>query len=449
MKFSGLDILAVAGEFHTKTKIGWSLSTNSETQIELEKVADAHLALTGGDVSSVCQFTVGGTASLATTTIYGHLSSDEAMVIQTAAGQAANALLIQDSAAAEIFSVGSTGIVTALQVLGSDPTLTIKGTTSVYLQAGAATLMGVFSTSVWLWTDIHSSTDGAQDCGTALKKWGNVWTNKITVNGATSLGTGTIYGHDADSPAMVIQTAASQTVDALLIQDSTAAEIFSVDATGISFSGDTFISRDAANVIAQSNGVTAQESRFYETDDGTQTDYVRSYKRWSGYNLQMGLEDAGTESGNAGAIQFFHPGNNTGRTVEVHDVNGLVFAVGNGPGLELRAPSGGSDTVLISMYDEGTSEGTMGLTGGDFAFYNTSPTGTFIFTSDGDAGTTTWTMADGGGFYVPGGIGLHGVAPPEQAAHIASMTSTSDTQYRDGINSILVALENMGLLATS
>jgi hypothetical protein len=196
MKFggAGFGTLGVTGEFHAKTKIGWSLSQNTVTQIELEKVADAHLALTGGDVSDVCQFTVGARTSLGTTTIYGHDAAASAMVIQTVADQTADAFVIQDSAAAEVFSVGNTGIVTAYSILGSNPTLAVKGTTSVYLQAGAATLMGVFSTSVWMFSNIHSDTDGARDCGTALKKWGNVWTDKITVNGTTSLAELTVYG---------------------------------------------------------------------------------------------------------------------------------------------------------------------------------------------------------------------------------------------------------------
>ena len=55
-------------------------------------------------------------------------------------------------------------------------------------------------------------------------------------------------------------------------------------------------------IIEQRNGGNAQEYQLYETDDGTKTDYVRAYQRWSGYDLQVGIEDGGAEAGNAGYL---------------------------------------------------------------------------------------------------------------------------------------------------
>ena len=50
-----------------------------------------------------------------------------------------------------------------------------------------------------------------------------------------------------------------------------------------------------------------------------------------------------------------------------------------------------------------------------------------------------------------GGLGIHGVTPPVQSAHIAdpSAGGTIDSQARTAINAILVVLENAGFTAAS
>ena len=138
LKFAGLTILAVAGELHAKTKIGWSLSANGATQIELEKVADAHLALTGGDVSDACEFTIGGTTSLGTLTVYGHDDSDETVVIRAASGQAADILQIQNSGGTELFTIDDTGNV-GINTAAPNAKLSVTGSMSLPIEAISAT----------------------------------------------------------------------------------------------------------------------------------------------------------------------------------------------------------------------------------------------------------------------------------------------------------------------
>lgn len=71
------------------------------------------------------------------------------------------------------------------------------------------------------------------------------------------------------------------------------------------WNGDTMLHRDAANVIAQRNGTTAQEFRVYNTFTDA-SNYERGAMRWNANVLEFGSFNAGT--GTARTIAFVHGG---------------------------------------------------------------------------------------------------------------------------------------------
>ncbi len=70
---------------------------------------------------------------------------------------------------------------------------------------------------------------------------------------------------------------------------------------------DLFLFRDAANVLAQRNGVVAQSFRIYNTFTDS-SNYERGILRWSSNNFDIGTQDAGT--GSPRQIRFIIAGTN-------------------------------------------------------------------------------------------------------------------------------------------
>ena len=66
-------------------------------------------------------------------------------------------------------------------------------------------------------------------------------------------------------------------------------------------SGDLFVTRDAANTLAQRNGTNAQGFNIYNTYTDA-SNYERGYRRWVGNVMQIGTEKAGT--GTARGMEF-------------------------------------------------------------------------------------------------------------------------------------------------
>ena len=66
---------------------------------------------------------------------------------------------------------------------------------------------------------------------------------------------------------------------------------------------DTRLYRDAANTLAQRNGVNAQAFNLYNTYTDA-SNYERGFMRWTGNLLQIGAEAAGT--GTARTLRFFN-----------------------------------------------------------------------------------------------------------------------------------------------
>lgn len=62
---------------------------------------------------------------------------------------------------------------------------------------------------------------------------------------------------------------------------------------------DLVLTRDAANVLAQVNGTTAQTHRIYNTSANSNVDYERGFVQWSSNVLQIGTEAGGTGTNRA------------------------------------------------------------------------------------------------------------------------------------------------------
>jgi hypothetical protein len=72
---------------------------------------------------------------------------------------------------------------------------------------------------------------------------------------------------------------------------------WSVDAGGFGTAIDTRLYRDAANTLAQRNGVNAQAFNLYNTYTDA-SNYERGFMRWVSSNLEIGAEGAGTGNAN-------------------------------------------------------------------------------------------------------------------------------------------------------
>lgn len=93
---------------------------------------------------------------------------------------------------------------------------------------------------------------------------------------------------------------------------------------------DAVLRRDAANVLAQRNGVNAQAFRLYNTYANAGVDFERAYAAWNGNIFQLGTDKAGT--GAARNVQFIRDGLThitLGGSVTIGNVN-LLFATDNG-----------------------------------------------------------------------------------------------------------------------
>lgn len=140
---------------------------------------------------------------------------------------------------------------------------------------------------------------------------------------------------------------------------------------------DTYLFRDAANVLAQRNGVTAQTHRIYNTYTDA-SNYERGFIRWSSNVLQIGGEAAGT--GSSRDLQLF-----TGGTAKVTvDTTGRVGVGITAPTgyMHLVAPTGAGFANLIHLVKSGgfgTGWVDIQYTGGTFESFlcadtNTDPT---------------------------------------------------------------------------
>ena len=140
---------------------------------------------------------------------------------------------------------------------------------------------------------------------------------------------------------------------------------------------DTYLFRDAANVLAQRNGVTAQTYRIYNTYTDA-SNYERGFIRWSTNVLQIGGEAAGT--GSSRDLQLF-TGGTAKVTVDTTGRVGVGITVPTGY-MHLVAPTGAGYANLIHLVKSGgfgTGWVDIQYTGGTFESFlcadtNTDPT---------------------------------------------------------------------------
>ena len=238
-------------------------------------------------------------------------------------------------------------------------------------------------------------TDTASAAGSKLLDLQVGGVSKFSVNSA---GTTTIYGAGLVDQGLLVDRIDTRTTgfvmigygsgnlgtlgvhkDYLTLQGSGALKW--VPSTNHQSAGDLAIYRDAANTLAQRNGVNAQTFNIYNTYTSA-TDFERAHIGW---NDTADTFVIGTEAGSGGGVER-----------EVHIYKG---------------------NTRCARF------------------------------------TGSWTFIDTANFYVsgparfPNGVGLYGVAPPAQAAHIADATNATDVITR--VNAILVALEDIGITAAS
>ena len=132
---------------------------------------------------------------------------------------------------------------------------------------------------------------------------------------------------------------------------------------------DTVLRRDAANTLAQRNGVNAQAFNLYNTYTDA-SNYERGYMRWSSNLLDIGMEAAGT--GSAGRIIRFV------NTTEIFRLSSTVA--------EFKRP----------IYMGGATSGTI-----DFIEQSSPPSGQAnlakIFAEDNGSGKTRLMVQFGSG----------------------------------------------------
>lgn len=183
--------------------------------------------------------------------------------------------------------------------------------------------------------------------------------------------------------------------------------------------------RDAANTLAQRNGVNPQTYNIYNTYTSA-TDFERAHMGWNDTNdtFVIGTE-AGSSGGTTRPVLFsssstsgFRAGHTSSDYISLGTNSNAAWIIANGAGDKLILGSGEPNGSLCLF-----SSGGLAL-------------GNYPFTDPGDNNMT-----------IAGAIGLHGVTPPAQAAHITDATDATDVITR--VNAILVALENIGITAAS
>ena len=234
----------------TTPQLGGDLDVNGNSIVSVSN-GDIALAPNGTGVVQVNdQLVVGSSATdLATTTIYGHSASDEALVIRAASGQTADVLEIQNNAGTKIFSINSSG--GTLNLAGSNGVVSHSGN-QFFVRKGSSTAkafcMDVFTSNGFRvsegehigFADFSGGMDGAAnttirriaDAHLAINGASATDSCQVTIGSNTSLGTLTVYGHAANDEALIVRAAGSQTADIFQIQNNSGTELVTVDDEG-------------------------------------------------------------------------------------------------------------------------------------------------------------------------------------------------------------------------
>jgi hypothetical protein len=239
--------------------------------------------------------------------------------------------------------------------------------------------------------------------------------------------------------------------------------------------GDITISREAANILAQSNGLNAQTFNIYNTFTSA-TNHERGFLRWSSNVFQIGTEKgSGSPGGTARPLEFQTDGV-TRMTIAANGNTtiggGLPLGWGGGgtriigatfPAALLQFQTGSTDRLTID------ANGIIGIGGttasfpalkrdstvlqvrlaDDSAFAGFS-CGALTLNGNLDASTrdivTDTTTGTKIGTATTQKIGFFNATPVVQQAAVADATNGASTQ--DRLNDLLARLRTLGLIAT-
>jgi hypothetical protein len=214
---------------------------------------------------------------------------------------------------------------------------------------------------------------------------------------------------------------------------------------------DVKLVRDAANTLAQRNGVGAgQTFRLYNTyTSGSQ--YERAYLGWNNNVFQIGVDTAGISTARSVSI-VGAAGSNTGDTLQPLQIN-QTWTVGTGIATALTVnvtdTSSSSSSNLMDLRVGGTSQAIITkngviaqkMPGGYAGMY--SPTGTYFTYFFGETGSLDATSIASKLVFGFGLIGGNGKIALKSGGSFAWSSSSSDpvsnpdvTLYRDAANTL-------------
>lgn len=224
-------------DIQVKDRIGFSTSANGLSQAEFYKVADQHVALHGADAGTPCSFTISGTTSLGTLTVYGSAGTTGLYVQNATSVQSVGYFTGNAASAPLTLSVIHTGNVGSAGggaiVIGTDDgAFQASGDKlgSIYISSrrssGVVNSAGVESYAAETFSSSSYGTNlvmfrGKTGSAATWANWFNADGTNV-FNGSSGLGTLTVYGHLASAKTTVIQAAASQSVNIFEIQNSSA-----------------------------------------------------------------------------------------------------------------------------------------------------------------------------------------------------------------------------------
>jgi hypothetical protein len=129
-----------------------------------------------------------------------------------------------------------------------------------------------------------------------------------------------------------------------------------------------------------------------------------------------------------------------------HTQNSNSIKFGTGGNHVFGATASGAGSVGFYWTDRNADSATS--IGGSYDAMNLSTAGAKIFQWL-DLNGIQAELFVGGTFGIQGGIGIHGVTPPSQSAHIADVSTGTDAAYETAINALIAVMEAHGLTATS
>lgn len=216
----------------------------------------------------------------------------------------------------------------------------------------------------------------------------------------------------------------------------------------ISGSPDLRLYRDAANTLAQRNGVNAQTFNIYNTYTDA-SNYERGFLKWNSNVLEIGTEADGTGTArdlSAGGYVFasasFNPPSSNTKSLGLGYLRWQAAYLGDQ--LDINQTAQTTDVPCITALARWNNVGVA---------FSAIQLGVTDTASHADSKLLDLQVGGASKFSVgkAGAIGLHGQTPPAQASHIADPSggATTDAEARTAINSILTALEDIGILASS